>query len=250
MTGTGPTPTGPRPAAPYQGQGGTWQPYPARLVRTRGSRRMLAVWVALLIAGAGTSAVGFALFGTQDSGHRVLRQSGVSMAPTYPAGSTVEFDRADGSTVRDGDVILFDGADWGSPGVPHMARLIARGGDHLAVSADGTVTLNGKALEEPYLGPDPLAPGRAADLDVPAGKLFVMGDNRNDSADSRFRGLVAGSRVEGVAVKGASHPRRHGAIALAGLAAGVAGLVGLALNATRAKRRRALLPAAPPQPRG
>ena len=67
---------------------------------------------------------------------------------------------------------------------------------------EGTVTVNGVALYEPYIAEQTERMGDFVyPLTVPEGCLFVMGDNRNDSLDSRFRtiGFIDERYVLGVA---------------------------------------------------
>ena len=76
-----------------------------------------------------------------------------------------------------------------------IKRVMAVGGDHIAVS-QGTVTVNGKKLTEPYVK-EKVWSGSDVDLTIPQGKVFLMGDNRSHSADSRVIGPVSMSRVIG-----------------------------------------------------
>lgn len=83
-----------------------------------------------------------------------------------------------------------------------IKRVIAIGGDTVACcDAQGRVTVNGKALNEPYVyrdGPDE-ANKRFGPVKIAKGNLWVMGDHRNDSEDSRVAGQVPQSKVVGQA---------------------------------------------------
>ncbi|WOC31557.1 MULTISPECIES: signal peptidase I [Caproicibacterium] len=79
-----------------------------------------------------------------------------------------------------------------------IKRVIAVAGDHIVVS-NGTVTRNGKKLTEPYVKEQPWS-GTDVDLTVPPDHVFLMGDNRNHSTDSREIGAVAASDVIGKVV--------------------------------------------------
>ena len=80
---------------------------------------------------------------------------------------------------------------------PHywIKRVIGRPGDRLEF-VDGTVLRNGEVLDEPYLK-EPAEYSSMEPLIVPVGHVFVMGDNRNDSRDSRQIGSVPLSHVIG-----------------------------------------------------
>ena len=67
----------------------------------------------------------------------------------------------------------------------------------------GAVYRNGERLSESYVAEDPDQPYPISDTDtftVPKGRIFVMGDNRNHSSDSRVWGLLDRGRVEGEAM--------------------------------------------------
>jgi signal peptidase I len=67
-----------------------------------------------------------------------------------------------------------------------VKRVIGLPGDHVVCcDAGGKLTINGSAVDEPYVNPAEVPQVRNFDVVVPEGKVWVMGDNRNHSADSR-----------------------------------------------------------------
>lgn len=81
----------------------------------------------------------------------------------------------------------------------YIKRVIALPGDHISITAEGEVFLNGIKLEEDYLQ-DYVKTNRTGyfyDLTVPEGYIFVMGDNRNYSDDSRRFGCIPIDKIEG-----------------------------------------------------
>ncbi|GAA4108560.1 hypothetical protein GCM10022415_01250 [Knoellia locipacati] len=78
-----------------------------------------------------------------------------------------------------------------------IKRVIGLPGDHIVCcDAQGRLTVNGVPLTEPYIKPGDVASSITFDITVPAGKVWVMGDHRSDSEDSRFHD-PAGTGAEG-----------------------------------------------------
>lgn len=78
-----------------------------------------------------------------------------------------------------------------------IKRVIGIGGDHVACcDAQGQLTINGRAIDEPYLNMDagrlPASPNQFSVV-VPQGRLWVMGDNRFYSGDSQERYYITGN---------------------------------------------------------
>jgi signal peptidase I len=104
-----------------------------------------------------------------------------------------------------GDIVVFKPPpDWVQPdNTPFIKRVIGVGGDTVEVRDDGKVYVNDIALNEPYLFEDDgVAEPTDADPDrdswtIPEGELFLMGDHRSNSADSRAFGPVPVDNVIG-----------------------------------------------------
>lgn len=79
-----------------------------------------------------------------------------------------------------------------------VKRVIGRGGDRVACcDAEGRLTVNGVPVEERYLYPGDAPSIEEFEVDVPTGRLWVMGDHRSNSGDSRVHGFVPESAVTG-----------------------------------------------------
>lgn len=83
----------------------------------------------------------------------------------------------------------------------YIKRLIGLPGDTLQVIPGIGVRVNGQVLDEPYVAERAAFCGNACEpITLPPGQYFMMGDNRNDSKDSRFFGYQPASRIVGRAV--------------------------------------------------
>jgi signal peptidase I len=101
------------------------------------------------------------------------------------------------SDISRGDTIVFWAPE--DPSRSYIKRVIGVPGDEVEI-VDGTVILNGKRLEEPYLIDANRDRMSMAHRTVEAGKYFVLGDHRNSSNDSRSWGTVARDAIYGKAV--------------------------------------------------
>lgn len=131
---------------------------------------------------------------------RLVLTSGISMEPTIKSGQVVLLDRTAywRRNPRIGELVIF------KPGKKGLAkhflkRVVGREGDKVKLRF-GVLYLNGKRVKEPYLAAD-FANGRFMEWTVPSGHIFVLGDNRNHSLDSRKLGPIPLKNVVGV-VKG------------------------------------------------
>jgi signal peptidase I len=93
------------------------------------------------------------------------------------------------------------------PGDELIKRVIGLPGETVSAS-DGVVVVNGRQLEEPYLSDDVVTIDFAA-VTVPAGHVFVMGDNRGNSSDSRVIGTIDIDTIVGRAIARVWPPDRR-----------------------------------------
>ena len=124
-----------------------------------------------------------------------IRVESVSMQPTLFAGDMVIVNklayRFNNSPHR-GDVIVFKYPP-DPESIPYIKRIVGLPGDQVHI-ANGKVYINGQLIDEPYLK---VSTNRGGDWTVPDRQLFVMGDNRNNSRDSRAWGFVPFENIIG-----------------------------------------------------
>ena len=123
-----------------------------------------------------------------------------SMLPTFEVGDKLFVDKLSYhfAGFDRGDVVVFD-----APPAAHLQeealikRVIGLPGDKVKIEA-GIVYVNGVALDEPYEMEKPEQD--FAETTIPEESLFVLGDNRNNSFDSRYWGVVPMEAVIGKAM--------------------------------------------------
>ena len=117
---------------------------------------------------------------------RMMGVSGPSMIPTLQDGDRlIVINAALCGTYRVGDIVIARKESFDEK--PIVKRVIATGGQTVDIDFDlGRVYVDGVLLEEDYINePTCLEEGTEFPLTVPEGSIFVMGDNRNRSSDSR-----------------------------------------------------------------
>lgn len=145
-----------------------------------------------------------------------------SMEPTIEPGDRLLANRlVRGSSVHRGDVVVFDGArafgtdepsDDGAlqqllhaatsllsidTGTDYVKRVVGVPGDQvMCCDGSGAIVVNQAAVREPYLFPGDTPSELTFDVTVPEGRIWVMGDHRSDSSDSRsYLGHPGGGMV-------------------------------------------------------
>jgi signal peptidase I len=122
-----------------------------------------------------------------------MRVASASMEPTLEAGDSVLVDKLAGSAPRRGEVVAFRAPDSDEILVK---RVVGLGGDRVAIH-DGRLVINGRRRTEPYADPKAIDSVFFGPVEVPEKAVFVLGDNRGDSVDSRDFGAVPEDAILG-----------------------------------------------------
>jgi signal peptidase I len=102
------------------------------------------------------------------------------------------------------DIIVFKSVEGSTEGGQEdlqedlIKRVVGLPGDEISVQ-DGALFVNGERQEEPYVNNQSPDTSSFGPMVVPEGKVFVMGDNRADSRDSRFIGPISFEDIKGEA---------------------------------------------------
>jgi signal peptidase I len=133
--------------------------------------------------------------------------SSESMAPTLPRGDVVLVDKATWHLrgLHRGDLVIFTAANDETT----LKRLVAVGGDTVEIR-DAVLYVNARRVAEPYVDHRRIDGLYFGPVHVPRGELFLLGDNRSNSIDSRYFGPVPRDAVVGTAVLGLWPPRTIG----------------------------------------
>lgn len=116
---------------------------------------------------------------------RIIGVDGSSMVPTLHHGDMLILQSL-GYKPRQNDVVVLTKESFMEQ--PIVKRVIAVGGQTVDIDyTENTVYVDGVALDEPYINElmEDLGPESITHAEVPEGSIFVMGDNRNHSSDSR-----------------------------------------------------------------
>lgn len=135
---------------------------------------------------------------------RIVRVDGPSMRETLQDGDILlAVTRVLSGEIEAGDIVVVK-REYFNHGQPIVKRVIATEGQTVDIDFDaGIVYVDGAALDEPYaMEPTWLEEGVAFPVTVPEESVFLLGDNRNDSLDSRCPdlGMVEIQEIMGKAV--------------------------------------------------
>jgi signal peptidase I len=126
---------------------------------------------------------------------------GPSMQPTLHTNDALFIEKisTELSDIKRGEIVIFKNKE--TNGSYYVKRVIGIAGDKIEIK-DGHVFLNGQLLKEDYLAPNTMTEPLTSQsvYIVPKGDVFVLGDNRTNSTDSRILGPIKITDVKGHAI--------------------------------------------------
>jgi signal peptidase I len=117
---------------------------------------------------------------------------GTSMEPTVHNGVALVGRWVDPATLHRGELVVFTDPQ----GTLALKRVVGVAGDSVAI-ADAALVVDGRRVHEPYVDESRIDGTYFGPVKVPNGTIFVMGDNRSPSIDSRSYGAISYDRVLG-----------------------------------------------------
>jgi signal peptidase I len=153
-------------------------------------RRLLPFFVFLVVA-SGCSALRRAAI-------QPVKVQGNAMEPELKDGDRLIIDRNVGPLKRGDIVVFYYPAD---PRKSYIKRIVGLPGEAIAIH-DGEVLVNGASLDEPYVNPSNNRVMTAhAEVHMPPNSYYVIGDNRDNSNDSRMWGPLERKFIYGRSVR-------------------------------------------------
>lgn len=163
-------------------------------MKKHNKKALFAICLVLLITVA-------LIFSACDQEKKTYKVEGLSMEPTLHSGDVVKIQSLEGKP-KNGDIVLIEKTD--NYKAETVRRVIATEGQELKVDFENDkIYIDGQLLHEDYTqGATTIGdiPADKINGTVPAGKVFVLGDNRTLSIDSRYQdfGLVDIEYITGV----------------------------------------------------
>ena len=164
--------------------------------RRQRRRRVFVEWIVIVIAAVLVS------FFMRTFAFQTFFIPSASMQPTLMIGDRIIVSKlsVDFGTIHRGDILVFKAPpaeNCGEPVTDLVKRVIGLPGDHLT-SKGNTIYVNGNPIDETWTHTEPL--GQAiGNVTVKSNQYFMMGDNRDNSLDSRYWGFVPDQNIVGKA---------------------------------------------------